>query len=134
MASPIHNFYHQIKKKKFCKIFDKFDGYPAGGHKRDFVSVDDCVKVNLWLFKRRKIKRNILNVGSGSAVSFKDVASMIINEIKYGKIKIIKFPDELKKGYQSYTRANLNELRNIGYTKKFIIVSKGIHNFIKKKF
>ena len=134
MASPIHNFFHQIKEKKFCKIFDKFDGYPAGGHKRDFVSVDDCVKVNLWLFKKRKIKRNILNVGSGSAVSFKDVASIIINELKYGKIKIIKFPDELKKGYQSYTRANLSELRNIGYTKKFIIVSKGIHNFIKKKF
>ena len=133
MASPVHNFFHQIKVKKFCKIFDKFDGYAAGGHKRDFVSVDDCVKVNLWLFKRQKIKKNILNVGSGSAVTFKDVASIIINELGYGQIKIIKFPQQLKKGYQSYTKANLNALRSVGYRKEFLIISEGIQKFIKKK-
>ena len=133
MASPVHNFFYQIKQKKFCKIFDKFDGYPAGGHKRDFVSVDDCVKVNLWFFKKKKLQKNIFNVGSGSAITFKDVATTIKNELKYGEIKIIKFPTQLKKGYQSYTKANLNKLRSIGYSKKFTTIFQGIQNFIKKK-
>ena len=57
MASPVHNFFSQIKERKLCRIFDKFDSYPAGGHKRDFVSVDDCVKVNLWLFNKKKYKK-----------------------------------------------------------------------------
>ncbi len=133
MASPVHNFYSQIKKNKVCKIFDKYDGYQAGGHKRDFVSVDDCVNINLWFLKKKNFKKNILNVGSGKSVTFGSVASKIINELKYGKIIIIKFPTKLKKGYQSYTKSNLKELRKIGYKKNFINISNGIKNFINKK-
>ena len=61
------------------------------------------------------------------------MATTIKNELKYGEIKIIKFPTQLKKGYQSYTKANLNKLRSIGYSKKFTTIFQGIQNFIKKK-
>ncbi len=133
MASPIHNFYSQINQKSLCKIFDKFNGYPAGGHKRDFVSVDDCVSVNLWLSKKKNMKKNIINIGSGSSVTFGNVANIIIHEMKHGEVKIIKFPSKLKRGYQCYTKSNLSTLRKIGYTKNFIGISKGIKNFINKK-
>ncbi len=132
MASPVHNFFSQIKEKRICKIFDKFDGYIAGGHKRDFVSVDDCVNINLWLIKKN-IKKNIINVGSGASVTFGSIADKIIQELKYGKIKVIKFPEKLKKGYQSYTKSDLSTLRKIGYKKDLINISTGIRNFIKKK-
>ena len=133
MASPVHNFFYQLIDKNFCKIFDSYDGYPAGGHKRDFVSVDDCVKINSWLLKKKNLKKNILNVGSGSSVTFKDIALKLINELKFGKVKIIKFPNKLKKGYQSFTKSNLDELRKIGYDKKLISISEGIKQFVRDK-
>jgi len=95
--------------------------------------IGDCVKINSWLFKKKNLKKNILNVGSGSSVTFKDIALKLINELKFGKVKIIKFPNKLKKGYQSFTKSNLDELRKIGYDKKLISISECIKQFVRDK-
>tara|TARA_B100000945_G_C20326396_1_gene570228 strand:+ start:135 stop:1073 length:939 start_codon:yes stop_codon:yes gene_type:complete len=130
MASPIHSFSKQILNDKSCKIFGKFDGYSAGYHKRDFISVDDCTKINVWLMKKKINKMNIINIGTGNSVNFIQIARQIIKNLGYGKIKTIKFPEKLKNGYQSYTKANLKRLRQIGYKFNFIETSTGIKNFI----
>ena len=74
MASPIHSFFNQIKFKNKCKIFDDFDGYEKGEHKRDFVSVNDCVSINIWAMKKKIRYPKILNVGSGKSHTFNFVA------------------------------------------------------------
>ena len=74
MASPIHSFFNQIKFKNKCKIFGDFDGYKKGEHKRDFVSVKDCVSINIWALKKRIQYPTILNVGSGKSHTFNFVA------------------------------------------------------------
>ncbi len=131
MASPIHSFFNQIKSKNKCKIFDKFDGYKKGEHIRDFVSVKDCVLINIWAMKKKIQYPTILNVGSGKGHTFNFVANEFIKHFKRGKIEYIKFPNKLKKGYQSYTKAKLNKLRNLGYKKQFINLRDGIKIFFK---
>ncbi len=132
MASPIHSFFNQIKSKNRCKIFDKFDGFKKGEHIRDFVSVKDCVSINIWAMKKKIQYPTILNVGSGKGHTFNFVAREFIKHFRRGKIEYIKFPNKLKKGYQSYTKAKLINLRNFGYKKQLINLRDGIKIFFEE--
>ena len=132
MASPIHSFFNQIKFKNKCKIFGDFDGYKKGEHKRDFVSVNDCVSINIWAMKKKIQYPKILNVGSGKSHTFNFVAKEFLKYFKRGKIEYIRFPKKLKKGYQSNTKAKLNNLRNFGYKKQIVSLSDGIKIFFEE--
>tara|TARA_A100000164_G_C21859469_1_gene749281 strand:- start:254 stop:1195 length:942 start_codon:yes stop_codon:yes gene_type:complete len=132
MASPVHSFFNQIKTKGKCKIFGNFDGYKKGDHIRDFVSVDDCVSINMWLMKKKIQYPQILNIGTGKGNTFNNVAKEFIKYFKLGKIEYIKFPNKLKKGYQSNTKAKLNSLRNLGYNNKFVNLREGVKVFFEE--
>lgn len=120
MMSPITKFYLDIKSKKKCKIFGKYGGYKKGEHSRDFIYVEDCNKIAIWLLK--KDVYGIFNVGTGKSIKFIDVANSIIKKIGYGKIEFVNFPKNLKKKYQCYTKANMNKLLNKGFNQKFCSV------------
>ncbi len=47
--------------------------YADGGQLRDFVYVNDCVEVMLWLLENPQVS-GLFNVGSGSARSWLDLA------------------------------------------------------------
>ena len=53
-------------------------------------------------------KSGIWNVGTGEIKSFDEVARIIAIETN-AKIKEIPMPENLKTGYQKYTRANMNK-------------------------
>lgn len=48
-----------------------------------------------------------------------------------GKIEYIDFPDELKGRYQSYTRADISRLREVGYDKEFHTVAQGVTRYLE---
>ena len=48
------------------------------------------------------------------------------------KIRYIKFPNNLRNAYQPYTKANLKNLRNIGYKKDFISIKEGINRYLNE--
>jgi nucleoside-diphosphate-sugar epimerase len=63
----------------------------------------------------------LFNLGTGHAVSFREVAELIAK--KYScSVKEIEFPKELEGQYQLYTRADTTKLRNIVGNYKFISV------------
>ena len=128
MSSPLLTFRNQLTKTEFIKIFDGYSGFKKGEHSRDFVSVKDCVLVNLF-FLNRSIS-GIYNVGSGNSYSFNFVAETIIDFYKRGNIKYIQFPDILKKSYQTYTKADISKLRGCGYNVDFINLKNGIHEYM----
>lgn len=133
MASPVHTFFKQIKDEGVCKVFKEFDGYEKGQHSRDFISVKDCISINIWSMKKKISTPIILNVGTGKSYTFNFVAKMLLKNFGTGDIKYIKFPERIKKGYQSKTKARINSLRNMDYKKKFIKLEDGISNFYKEK-
>ena len=57
MSSPVSKFTEQLKKNKLCNIF-KFD--PKDEPKRDFIYVDDAVKITEFL-KKTHIRRDATN-------------------------------------------------------------------------
>lgn len=143
MASVAHHFFNQYRGNGKVRLFEGCDGYGNGEQRRDFVSVEDVVKVNLYFLDHPQ-KTGIYNCGTGSAQSFNDVAVASINACRnarsegllalaamqaQGLIEYIPFPQDLKGKYQSYTQADLSSLRAAGYTEKFMSVEQGVTRY-----
>ena len=47
MASVAFHFFHQYRNDGHVRVFEGSDGYAAGEQRRDFVFIDDVVRVNL---------------------------------------------------------------------------------------
>ena len=47
-------------------------------------------------------------------------------------IRYIDFPDALKGKYQSFTQADLTQLKNAGYQEAFFNVEEGVARYIKR--
>ena len=57
MASvAFHHFNQYLQTGGRVNCFEGYDGYPNGGQMRDFVSVEDVVKVNLHFLDHRKAR------------------------------------------------------------------------------
>jgi ADP-L-glycero-D-manno-heptose 6-epimerase len=144
MASVAFHFFNQFRADGHVKLFEGCDGYANGGQLRDFVSVEDVVKVNMH-FLDHPDQSGIFNLGTGHAQSFNDVAVAVINTLRAeeGKpalslqemhkqelLRYIAFPDALKGKYQSYTQADMGALRESGYDAPFLTVEQGVGRYV----
>ena len=130
MASVAYHFHHQLLATGKVKLFEGCDGYANGEQLRDFIYVEDVVKVNLWLLANKQ-HSGIFNLGTGKAQSFNDVANAVIKFHGKGEIEYIPFPEKLKGCYQSYTQADMSALRNIGYQDTFSTVEQGVALYLE---
>jgi ADP-L-glycero-D-manno-heptose 6-epimerase len=144
MASVAYHLFNQYRAEGFVKLFEGCDGYANGGQLRDFVSVEDAVKVNMHFLDHEE-KSGIFNLGTGRAQSFNDVAVAVVNTLRgvEGKemltleamqkqqlIRYIPFPEQLKGKYQSYTQADISALRAAGYAEPFLSVEQGVARYV----
>ncbi len=129
MASVAFHLNSQLKTGNTCKLFGAHEGYAAGEQKRDFVLVDDIAELNLWCFEQPDC-RGIFNAGTGRAQTFNDVANAVIAWHGKGELEYIDFPDHLKGAYQSYTQADLTQLRDAGYDRPFHDVASGVARYL----
>ena len=73
MASVSFHFFNQYRATGKVRVFEGTDGYAHGEQRRDFVSVEDVVKVNLFFLDNNHVS-GIFNLGTGRSQSFNDVA------------------------------------------------------------
>ncbi|MEE9286697.1 MAG: ADP-glyceromanno-heptose 6-epimerase [Gammaproteobacteria bacterium] len=130
MASVAYHFNNQLLESGRMRLFKGSDGYGDGEQRRDFVYVDDVVAINLW-FLEHPDKSGIFNVGTGQSQSFNDVARAIIQWHGRGEIEYILFPEDLKGCYQSFTEADITNLRRAGNEQPFRDVATGISNYLE---
>lgn len=146
MASVAFHFFHQYLEAGKIKLFEGSDGYANGEQLRDFISVDDVVKVNLFLLKRQDVSGCFLNVGTGQARSFNDVAMAVINTlheltgrpqvthaeaVAEGLLSYIPMPEALRGKYQSFTEADIRALRDTGYAEGFDDIDEGVGRYVR---
>ncbi len=128
MASVAFHFHNQVHEAGECRLFAGSDGYGDGEQRRDFVFVDDVVKVNLWLLDNASVS-GVFNVGSGRSQTFNDVADAVIAKLGGAK-RYIPFPEHLRGAYQSFTEADLSGLRAAGYRDEFADVATGVGAYL----
>jgi ADP-L-glycero-D-manno-heptose 6-epimerase len=147
MASVAFHFFNQYLQAGRVKLFEASGGYGAGEQIRDFVSVEDVVRVNLFFLDHPRLS-GVFNVGSGKAESFNEMARATINAVRgtrgepaltvaelrdAGAIEYIAFPPQLIGKYQSYTQADLAALRKAGYAEPFLGVSEGVRRYVASR-
>ena len=146
MASVAFHFLNQYKKDGRVKLFEGAEGYAEGEQRRDFISIDDVVNVNLFFYDHPE-RSGIYNVGAGACQSFNDVASATINTCRneegqpplslqqlrdQGLIEYIEFPEALRGKYQSFTQADNSALRKAGYNASFLTVEQGMERYVRE--
>jgi ADP-L-glycero-D-manno-heptose 6-epimerase len=144
MASVAFHFFNQYSAFGKVKLFEGCNGYQNGEQRRDFVSVEDVVKVNMYFLENPGIS-GIVNVGTGASQTFNDVAQATVNSCRQiagekpltlvemqeqGIIEYVAFPDALKGKYQSFTQADISTLREAGYTAPFLTVEQGVERYV----
>ena len=147
MASVAFHFFNQYAANGCVRLFEGSGGYGPGEQIRDFVFVDDVVKVNLFFLDQRELS-GIFNVGTGRAQSFNDVAVATVNAVRRargeaaltldalkrsGAIEYVPFPPALVGKYQSYTQADLGALRAAGYREPFADVETGVARYVEAR-
>jgi len=129
MGSVAFHMQQQLKNGDTVSLFEGSDNYGPGEQERDFIYVEDVVAVNMWLLDNPKVC-GIYNCGTGRAQSFNDVAQAVIGYHQRGQVEYISFPEHLKGRYQSYTQANMDALRQVGYDAPFLSVEQGVQRYM----
>ena len=104
--------------------------YSDGGQMRDFIYIDDCIDVMMWMLDNENVS-GIFNCGTGKARSFRDLAVSVFEALgKKPKIKFIATPKDIRDKYQYFTQANTLNLRAAGYKKEFTELEDGIKSYV----
>ena len=143
MASVAFHHFNQFRETGKVRLFGEYGDYGPGQQSRDFVSVGDVVAVNLWFLQHPDVS-GIFNLGTGRAQPFNDVALATVNAararkgeaalpldalVEQGLIEYMPFPEALVGKYQSFTQADLNELRGTGCDHAFADVATGVASY-----
>ncbi len=131
MMSVVCKLHPQVMAGATAKLFRSHkEGFEDGGQSRDFIYVDDCVSVMLWLYENPQVS-GLFNVGTGKARSFRDLAEATFAAAGVKpKISFIDMPVNLREKYQYFTQADTLKLRDAGYTRPFIELEEGVGKYV----
>ncbi|MDQ5920440.1 MAG: ADP-L-glycero-D-manno-heptose 6-epimerase [Pseudomonadota bacterium] len=149
MASVVLHNFEQYQATGRVKLFQGCQGYANGGQLRDFISVEDVVKMNLFFFNNHLNDKEeisgIFNCGTGEARSFNALALATVNAccahqgnavlsledaLAQNIIEYIPFPGDLAGRYQCFTQADLTYLRGAGCEHTFLTLEEGVSRYI----
>lgn len=141
MASVIHHFMRQMKETGKVRLFRGSGGYGDGEQRRDFVYVQDVIRMNMFFAQigpyaprqgeQAKSFRGLANAGSGLSRSFNDVVKALMTVHGACEAEYISFPADLEGRYQHFTEADLTGLRELGYMEEMTGLEEGIAETFK---
>lgn len=131
-ASVAYHLFRQIEAGEPARLFQSHNpDYPDGGQLRDFVWVEDCVALVLWLLDRDG-SGGLLNVGTGQARSFADLARALFDSLgEPQNIRYIPTPEAIRDRYQYFTEARMERLRAAGYERPFTGLEEGVGRYLR---
>ncbi|GAB5467835.1 MAG: ADP-glyceromanno-heptose 6-epimerase [Rhodospirillales bacterium] len=131
MRSVAHRVFHQAQAGGPATLFASHrPDYADGEQLRDFVYVEDCVSVMLWLLETGRAS-GLFNLGTGEAQSFNRLARAVFAALnQVAKIDYVPTPESLRPRYQYFTQAKMDRLRAAGYDRPFLSVEDGVARYV----
>lgn len=132
MASVIFHTHKQITETGGMRLFRSHKpDFKDGEQMRDFIYVKDVASVCLFLMNDTP-QNGIYNLGTGTARTFYDLAANTFRAMGLEPtISFIDTPQDLRNKYQYFTEANMDKLRQAGYTKPFHTLEEGIADYVQ---
>jgi len=131
MMSVLTRRFDDIKAGRVVELFKSHrDGIADGDQRRDFIYVDDVVRVMMWLMATPSVS-GLFNVGTGHARSFKDL--MLAAYAALGtaaNIRYIDMPLSIRDSYQYFTQSDVDRLQRAGYNGGFTTLEEAVGLYV----
>ena len=132
MMSVLARRFDDIRAGRPVPLFKSHrDGIADGDQRRDFIYVDDVVRVMMWLLATSSVS-GIFNVGTGQARSFKDM--MLAAYAALGtapKIEYVEMPEQIRGSYQYFTQSDVDRLQRAGYNGGFTALEDAVETYVR---
>ena len=132
MMSVLARRFDDIKAGRPVQLFKSHrQGIADGDQRRDFIYVDDVVRVMMWLLATPSIS-GLFNVGTGKARSFKDL--MLSAHAALGtfpNIQYVDMPESIRGSYQYFTQSRVDRLLGAGYNGGFTALEAAVASYVK---
>jgi ADP-L-glycero-D-manno-heptose 6-epimerase len=132
MMSVLARRFDDIKSGRVVQLFKSHrDGISDGDQRRDFIYVDDVVRVVMWLLATPSVG-GLFNVGTGKARSFKDLMLSAYAALGTGaNIQYIDMPEQIRGSYQYFTESEVDRLHGAGYNGGFTPLEDAVGLYVK---
>lgn len=132
MMSVLARRFDDVKAGRPVQLFKSHrEGIADGDQRRDFIYVDDAVRVMMWLLATPSVS-GLFNVGTGTARSFRDL--MLAAYAALGakpNIHYIDMPEAIRGSYQYFTQSEVNRLQHAGYNGGFTALEDAVDAYVK---
>jgi ADP-L-glycero-D-manno-heptose 6-epimerase len=132
MMSVLARRFDDISAGQPVQLFKSHrDGIADGDQRRDFIYVDDVVRVTMWLLATPTVS-GIFNVGTGKARSFKDL--MLAAYAALGtapNISYVDMPESIRGSYQYFTQSEVDRLQRAGYNGGFTALEDAVGTYVR---
>jgi ADP-L-glycero-D-manno-heptose 6-epimerase len=132
MMSVLARRFDDISAGQPVQLFKSHrDGIADGDQRRDFIYVDDVVRVMMWLLAAPTVS-GIFNVGTGRARSFKDL--MLAAYAALGtasNISYVDMPESIRGSYQYFTQSEVDRLQRAGYNGGFTALEDAVGTYVR---
>ncbi|MBT3702850.1 MAG: ADP-glyceromanno-heptose 6-epimerase [Alphaproteobacteria bacterium] len=132
MRSVVAQVHESITSGRPVMLFKSHHAdYEDGGQLRDFVYIDDCVDVMMWLYDNPDVS-GLFNLGTGKARTFADLATAVYSALgKEADFSFIDTPVEIRDKYQYFTQAHMGRLLSAGYDAPFTELEQGVQKYVQ---
>jgi ADP-L-glycero-D-manno-heptose 6-epimerase len=132
MASVLARRFDDLRGGRAVQLFKSHRGGIADGdQRRDFIYVDDVVRVVMWLLAAPEVS-GLFNVGTGKARSFKDLMLAAYTALgSRSNIEYIDMPEQIRGSYQYFTEAKVDRLLGSGYNGGFTTLEDAVRLYVK---
>jgi ADP-L-glycero-D-manno-heptose 6-epimerase len=131
MMSVLARRFDDIKAGRAVELFKSHrEGIADGDQRRDFIYVDDVVRVMMWLLATPSIS-GLFNVGTGKARSFKDLMLAAYAALgTQANIQYIDMPEAIRGSYQYFTQSEVDRLCRAGYNGGFTVLEDAVRAYV----
>ena len=132
MMSVLARRFDDVKAGRPVTLFKSHrDGIADGDQRRDFIYVDDVVRVMMWLLAAPRVS-GLFNVGTGTARSFKDLIVSAYAALGASpNIEYVDMPEQIRDSYQYFTESKVDRLAHAGYNGGFTALEDAVGAYVK---
>jgi ADP-L-glycero-D-manno-heptose 6-epimerase len=132
MMSVLARRFDDVKTGRPVQLFKSHrEGIADGDQRRDFIYVEDVVRVMMWLLSAPSVS-GLFNVGTGQARSFRELMLAAYAALAAApNIEYIDMPVSIRGSYQYFTEAKVDRLRRAGYHGSFTALDDAVSLYVK---
>ncbi|MEN3348451.1 MAG: ADP-L-glycero-D-manno-heptose 6-epimerase [Bradyrhizobium sp.] len=132
MMSVLARRFDDIRSGRAVQLFKSHrEGIADGDQRRDFIYVDDVVRVIMWLVATPQTS-GLFNVGTGTARSFKDLIVSAYAALGLPpNIHYVEMPEQIRGSYQYFTQSVVDRLGRAGYNGGFTPLEDAVGAYVK---